>query len=414
MLVEAVLYALGRSPFYREKLGRLGISAADITGLGSLEKLPLTDRRDFQENPWAFLAAGRRDIAEVVSTSGTSGEPAFIAMTRNDLERLACNEARNFESAGVVKGDIFQLAVTCDNLFIAGMAYYSGLSKLGATVLRVGPQNITRHLDIAKKLKPAGIVAVPSFMVHMARRMAESGITARELGFRKIVLIGDSIRDFDFRNNTLGSLIEAAFGRENYSTYGITEAQLSFFECPERQGLHSHPDLVIAEIVDEDGNVLPDGQTGELVLTPLQVEGMPLLRYKTGDITFRISEPCPCGKNSVRIGPILGRKCQRLKYKGVTLYPKTIENALLGIKDVICYQIEAHTGDDLTDNIIVRIGSNSSGSGFKTALHDALLAKARVTPQIEIQRPEELEKRLFEGGSRKAIIFRDRRINAYG
>ncbi len=414
LLIETVRYAYERSPYYKRRFDGLGLSPLALNGVQDLELLPLTDRKDFQENNWEFLAIPRYDIAEVVSTTGTSGEPAFIAMTSNDLLRLAVNEERSFRSAGVVKGDLFHLAVTCDNLFIAGMAYYVGLSRLGASVVRIGPQNITRHLDLAVRLKPVGMVAVPSFMVHMARRIKENGITVDDIGLRKIVLIGDSIRDADFRINALGSLIENAFGEICWSTYGITEAQLSFFECGMHHGLHGHPDFILAEIVDDNGNVLPDGEVGELVLTTLQVEGMPLLRYRTGDVTFKLAGLCSCGRNSVRIGPILGRKCQRLKYKGVTLYPKTIENALLGINGIVNYQIEACTGDDQTDTIILRVGVHSNSNGTKAQLHDALLAKARVIPHIAIERPEEVEKRLFEDGSRKALIFKDRRVKSHG
>ncbi len=414
LLIEAVSHASEHSPFYKGRFQRLGISSGDIKGVQDLGRLPITDRKDFQENNWDFLASPRSDIAEVVSTTGTSGEPAFVAMTSNDLMRLACNEERSFRTAGALKGDLFHLAVTCDNLFIAGIAYYGGLSRLGASVVRIGPQNILRHLDLAGRLRPTGMVAVPSFMVHMARRMKETGIRAEDIGLKKIVLIGDSIRDADLGTNALGSLIEDFFGRICYSTYGITEAQLSFFECGLHMGLHSHPDFILAEIVDDDGKVLPDGEIGELVLTTLQVEGMPLIRYRTGDITYKLTGQCQCGKNSPRIGPILGRKCQRLKYKGVTLYPKTIENALLGVNGVVNYQIEACTGDDQTDMIILRVGAHSNGNGLQSQLRDALLAKARVTPSIEIERPDEIEKRLFEGGGRKAVTFRDRRVKSYG
>jgi len=413
LLTEAVRYAYDRSPYYRRKFDCLGFAPSVVKGVNDLEKLTITDRKDFQENNWQFLAVSRHDVAEVVSTTGTSGEPAFIAMTSRDLMRLACNEERSFRSAGVVRGDLFHLAVTCDNLFIAGIAYYEGLKMLGASVSRIGPQNIPRHLDLIMRLKPVGMVAVPSFMVHMGRRMAERGLAAEDIGLKKVVLIGDSIRDADLKINALGGLIESAFGKIFYSTYGITEAQLSFFECAKHQGYHSHPDFILAEILDDEGNVLPDGVAGELALTTLQVEGMPLIRYRTGDITFKIAGLCSCGRNSERIGPILGRKCQRLKYKGVTLYPKTIENALLGIKGVVNYQIEAYTGDDRTDAIVLRVGAHANVNGLETELQDALLAKARVRPHIEIESPEEVEKRLYEGGGRKAVTFRDRRNKTY-
>lgn len=415
LLIEAIGYAYQNSPYYKRKFDLIGLKPDDIKGVSDMKKLPLTDRSEIQidNRNRSLFAVGNSDIAEIVATTGTTGTPVFVALTNNDLDRLARIEERNFGYAGANKDDLFHIAVTCDNLFIAGIAYYSGLMRTGASVVRIGPQNIIRHLDLIEKLRPTAIVAVPSFMVHLSRRAADSGIDAKSLGFKKIVLIGDSIRDMDFKNNSIGELIENDFGDICFSTYGITEAQVSFCECSEKKGLHSHPDFVIAEIIDEKGNVLHDGEIGELVLTPLQLKGMPLLRYKTGDITFKISTPCACGRNSVRIGSILGRKHHRLKVKGVTLYPKTIENAIAGIKDVINYQVEAYTDEDGTDNIILRIGSHNDDEKFLTELRDILRAKARVTPRIEIEPPESIEKRLFEGGSRKAITFKDRRVGLH-
>jgi phenylacetate-CoA ligase len=412
-LVETVQYAYEKSLHYKNRFDDLGLSPLDIKSIEDLTKLPLTDREDIQRDNRAFFAAPRQSIAELVSTTGTTGDPAFIALTGSDLDRLAGNEEKSFGYAGVIKGDVVHLAVTCDNLFIAGIAYYRGLIKLGASVVRIGPQNIIRHLDLMKRLKPEGIVAVPSFMVHMARRMQEYGINAEELGLKKIILIGDSIRDGDLKSNALGKLIETSFGNICYSTYGITEAQLSFCECSSREGLHSHADLVLVEVVDDNGVPLPDGEIGELVLTPLQLKGMPLIRYRTGDITFKISGQCSCGRNSARIGPIMGRKRHKLKVKGVTLYPKNIENALLGIREIINYQIEAYTGDDETDNIVLRIGAHTNSDNFLTELYDLLRAKARVTPVVEIESPESIDKRLFEGGGRKALTFKDMRRKMY-
>lgn len=414
LLTKTIRYAYESSPYYTKKFNDLGLLPRRIKEVEDLERLPLTDRDDLQKYNNKFLAAKRENIIEIVSTTGTTGEPILVALTLNDMERLACNEERNFLSIGAHREDVFHIAVTCDNLFIAGIAYYRGLIRLGATALRIGPQNAMRHLELIKKLKPTGIVALPSFMVYLSRHISGSGISAAELGFKKIVLIGDSIRTIDFKSNALSRLIESDFGDICYSTYGMTEAQVAFSECSLKQGMHSHPDFVIVEVIDDNGNVLPDGEIGELVLTPIQLEGMPLIRYKTGDITFKVSRPCPCGKNSVRIGPILGRKQHKLKVKGVTLYPKTLENAIIGIKDVVNYQIEAYTGNDQTDRLILRIGSYRKDNDLKTFLYDIIRAKARVAPEIEIAHPESVEKRLFEMGSRKPITFKDSRNKLYG
>src|SRR3989338_7903961 len=210
-------------------------------------------------------------------------------------------------------------------------------------------------------------------------------------------------------------MVEKLSSVESFSTYGITEAQVAFCECREHKGLHSHPDLVYPEIVDDSGNVLKEGETGELVVTTFQAEGMPLLRYRTGDITFKLTERCDCGRTSTRIGPIIGRKAQKLKVKGTTVYPKAIENALLEIEGVENYVIEAYTGDDQADHIVVKVGSlKTQDSRLKTqdlkdAVCENIKAKVRVTPHIEIMMPQEVEKILYEGGRRKPMTFVDRR-----
>ncbi|MEN8264678.1 MAG: AMP-binding protein [Nitrospirota bacterium] len=409
LLKETVDRVYKKSGYYRSLYKSLDLNPSDIQGLEDLTKLPFTSREEISKNNWDFFSVDREGAAELVSTTGTTGDPVYVAMTRSDQQRLAYNEEKSFTNAGAQKGDLFFIDVTCDNLFIAGIAYYSGLIKLGASVVRVGAQNIARQFDLIKKLKPRGIVAVPSFIAQMARRSGDYGINVKDLGLQKIVLIGDSIRNEDFTLNPLGSLISGAFGNIFSSTYGITEGQVSFCECRQRLGLHSHPDLVLAEIIDDEGNPLPDGETGELVLTTLQIEGMPLVRYKTGDITFKISAPCECGSNSLRIGPVMGRKYHRLKFKGVTLYPKTIENAILDVEGVENYQIEAFTGDDHTDHVLLRVGTSRDDESFKTMLTERLRAKARVSPKLEIMKPEELSKKLFNGGNRKAITFIDKR-----
>jgi phenylacetate-CoA ligase len=411
LLSDAVSYACEHLSHYRKAFDHYGVNPHDIMGADDIIQLPFTTREDIQKNNWSFLGVPRTDIAEIVSTTGTTSSPVFIALTENDLTRLAYNEEKSFRLTGAEKGDSFHIAVTSDNLFIAGMAYYRGLIKLGASVVRTGPQNPIRHLDLIGSLRPAGIVATPYFMIQLLKYVHDSGLDARELGLKRIVLIGDTIRNMDCSTNPLGSLIENSFGEICYSTYGITEGQISFCECPSRVGLHSHPDLVLAEVVDDEGRQVPDGEPGELVLTSLQIEAMPLIRYRTGDITVRIPGPCACGRNSVRICSIIGRKDQRLKIKGVTLYPKTIENAVYEIKDVINYQIEAYTGEDYTDRISLRVGTHRTDRDFRSSLVEYLHAKTKVPLKVNIESPHKVQKRLFAENSSKAALFKDRRVS---
>lgn len=409
LLRETISRAARTSPFYRERFSRGKADAAGVRTLADLTRLPLTSKEDIQGRNQDFWAAPRDQLKEVVATTGTTGEAIYVAMTNQDLERLGENERRGFSWLGAKPGDRFHIAVTLDNLFVAGLAYQLGLHKLGATAIRVGAQPARRHLDLMKQLRPDGVVAVPSLLLALARQAEKDGDDLGSFAPRRAMLIGDAIRSQSLASNTLGRLLEDAWGGVVSSTYGLTEAGLAYHECPVRRGLHSHPDLVVTEIVDDAGCSIPDGQVGELVITTLQVEGMPLIRYRTGDVTFIVSGACPCGRGGPRIGPILGRKQHRLKVKGTTLYPKTIEDALLSLEGVENFVIEAHTGDDETDRLVVRIGTLRDDPCFRKMVSDTLYTKARVTPEVHLASPVEVEGLLFEGGRRKPRVFLDLR-----
>lgn len=414
LLRELISRVAHASPFYVEQFSRGKVETAAIQTLEDLAHLPFTTREDIQERNEAFWAVPKDKLREIVATTGTTGEPIYVALTAQDLDRLGENERRGFSWLGAKRGQRFHLAVTLDNLFVAGLAYHLGLQKLGAIAVRVGAQPARRHLDLMRQLRPDGVVATPSGLLALVRQAGKDGETLAAFAPRKAMLIGDSIRDQSLGPNTLGRHLEQAWGGELFSTYGLTEAGLAFHECPAHRGLHSHPDLIIVEIVDDDGRPVPDGESGELLITTLQVEGMPLLRYRTGDITFRVPGDCPCGRGGPRIGPILGRKQQRLKVKGTTLYPKAIEDALLSVEGVESFVIEAHKGDDETDRLVVRVGTLRDDPRFKTLVGDAVYAKVRVTPEILLASPEEVAGLLFEGGRRKPRVFVDLRTQGSG
>lgn len=409
LLGETISRAARTSPFYRERFSGGRLVEADVRTLADLPRLPLTSKEDIQGRNQAFWAAPRDRLVEVVATTGTTGEPVYVAMTDQDLERLGENERRGFSWLGAKPGDRFHIAVTLDNLFVAGLAYHLGLHKLGAVAVRVGAQPARRHLDLMQRLRPDGVVAVPSLLLALARQAEKDGDDLRSFAPRRAVLIGDAIRGQSLASNTLGQLLEELWGGELCSTYGLTEAGLAYHECPMRRGLHSHPDLVVTEVVDDAGRPVPDGEAGELVITTLQVEGMPLIRYRTGDVSFLVPGACPCGRGGPRIGPILGRKQHRLKVKGTTLYPKTIEDALLRLEGVENFVIEAYRGDDETDRLVVRIGTLRDDPCFRKTVGDTLYAKARVTPEVRLASPAEVEALLFEGGRRKPRVFVDLR-----
>ena len=407
LLRELISRVARTSPFYAERFSRGKVDAAAVRTMEDLALLPFTSKKDIQERNQDFWAAPKERLAEIVATTGTTGEPIYVVMTAQDLDRLEESERRGFSWLGAKRGDRFHIAVTLDNLFVAGLAYHLGLHEIGVATYRVGAQPARRHLDLMKQLRPDGVVAVPSMLLSLARQARRDGEDLAAFAPRRAMLIGDSIRDQSLGSNTLGRHLEQAWGGELFSTYGLTEAGLAFHECPRHQGLHAHPDLVVVEVVDDAGRPVPDGESGELIITTLQVEGTPLLRYRTGDVTFRVPGACPCGRGGPRIGPILGRKQHRLKFKGTTLYPKALEDALLSVDGVENFVIEAHTGDDETDRIVVRVGTLCDDPGFWKTVGESVYAKARVTPEICLTSPEAVETLRFKGGRRKPRVFVD-------
>lgn len=410
LLRETVRYVSKKSPFYKNMFRKCKIEHADIKSLRDLSMVPLTRKEQLQKCNHSFYCVDRKEIADIVATTGTTGEPVFIVLTKHDLDRLSLNEVYSFSCAGASESDIFHLAVTMDSLFMAGIAYYLGIIGLGAGVYRAGMHNIKRQIILIQKLKPTGIMTVPSFLLQLEKEIRSERINPLSLSIKKALLVGDSIRDQNFRLRGIGELLQKTWPLDFYSTYGNSEAAISYCECQFKQGGHEHSDLIITEIIDDNGNVVPDGEVGELVLTTLQVRGMPLLRYCTGDITFKVTKPCSCGRNSSRIGPILGRKAQMLKYKGTKLYPKVIEHAIAGIDGVHNYIIEAFTGDDLSDKIVIKVGTKKRSESLKRLLCAQIVASARVVPIVKFASMREVYLLQSNSGkNRKPRTFIDHR-----
>ena len=254
------------------------------------------------------IAADRAEAGDALLVSGTMGDPVTFGCTEKDLQRLAYNEKKSFECAGVGPGSIVQLMVTLDKRFMAGLAYFLGIRELGAGVIRVGNGIPELQWDTIQRLKPDTIMCVPSFILRLVQRAEDHGIDYRNSSIKRIIGIGEGLREQDFSLNLLGRRIKEKWDVELYSTYSSTEMGATFSECPYSCGGHVHPELVIVEIIGPDNMPVPDGEVGEIVITTLGVEGMPLLRFRTGDIAAKITEPCKCGRNSFRLTPIVGRK----------------------------------------------------------------------------------------------------------
>lgn len=404
-----VRYLHDRSPFYQELFRDNNILVGDIKTIEDLDRVPVTGKEHLQARNNDFLCVARERVIEYSSTSGTLGSPVTIALTENDLERLAYNEYCSFLCAGGSPSDIYQLMLTLDRQFMAGMAYYSGIRKLGAGIIRLGPGVPSLQWETIFRLKPTAIVAVPSFILKLIQYANDHHIDINDSSVKKAICIGENIRNTDFSLNILGKKISEAWNIRLFSTYASTEMQTAFTECEAGRGGHHQPELLILELLDENNQQVAAGQPGEVTITTLGVEGMPLLRYKTGDMCYYHEEPCSCGRNTVRLSPVVGRKKQMIKFKGTTLYPPALFDLLNEMEDVRDYVAEIYLNEIGLDEVLLHLVPRDLSEETDRKIRAYLQAKLRVSPHIQYLDPVGMQRLQFPENSRKPVRFIDRR-----
>jgi len=412
-LIDLLNYVSENSAFYADMFKRNNIKINDIRTLSDLQKLPFTTKDDLYLRNDDFLCVSRNKVVDYITTSGTLGDPVTFAMTDADLERLAYNECKSFKVSGGKPDDIYQLMVTLDRRFMAGLAYFLGIKKLGAGMVRVGNGMIELQWDTIKRIKPNALVAVPSFILKLIEYAEANGIDYKNSSIKKAICIGEALRNPDFTLNTLGQRIRDKWDIELYSTYASTEMGAAFADCHFEKGGHHHPELLIAEFIDENNNPVSEGEAGELVITTLGVEGMPLVRFKTGDVVQHFNGKCECGRNTVRLGPVIGRKKEMIKYKGTSLYPPALYDILNEMEFVENYVIEVTTNQIGTDDILIHIATNGYNRpvDFEKIIKDHFRAKLRVAPTIIFETSEQINKIKYQEIKRKPVVFIDRRNN---
>ena len=351
----------------------------------------------------------QNQFVDVSTTSGTTGVPTLYPLTASDLDRLGHNELLCFQQAGLRPGDIVILAVTIDKCFMAGLAYFEGLRRLGVTAVRVGAGSPAMLLSMTQRLNATAIVSVPSFLKRVAAYASQRGINLAQSTVRKLICIGEPIRESSWRLTSMGAQIAEAWDAQVYSTYGITELACSLCECAAGKGGHLLPQLLHIEILDDAGNAVPDGQQGQLVATTIGVTGMPLVRFATGDITFLTRERCECGIWTPRIGPILGRKDQAMKLKGTTIYPAAVQVALQGIAQIADYVMIATAPTPLSDELEVVIALRGEFPNAHEIIQENLRGALKVSPNIRIASMEEIRRLVDSTELRKQRAFIDRR-----
>jgi phenylacetate-CoA ligase len=391
-------YTAEHSPFYREKF-------RGIKDVPALDSLPTVDKQVLSERNLDFLCVLRERITEIVTTSGTTGKPLLWMLTESDVRRLALNERLSFECAGLTSSDSVLVAVALDRCFIAGIAYWLGLRELGCSVVRVGPSSPVLVLEMIERVRPTAVVGVPSFLRVIAEKAQEIGFDLKKSSVKKAICIGEPLRDRSLALNSSGRAIESAWGVRVYSTYGVTELANSLCECDAGGGGHLHTELLHLEILDDDDHPLPDSEIGEVVATTFGVEAMPLIRYRTGDCAALFQTPCKCGRSTPRLGPIVGRKNQKLKFKGASLFPSTLQSVLEQTEGVESFVIVARAENELSDSVEVLVHGEASVG----MLREALQARSKISPQIRHVSRAEIEALQMPPQARKRRTFVDLR-----
>jgi phenylacetate-CoA ligase len=388
LLLAKHLQQCAQSRFYAKALSKWAGSKRKRISLETLQDFPLTSKADLERDNPAFLAVDLKRIRDIVQSSGTTGLPTQMMYTAHDLARLAYNEAVCFKGCGMKSADRVLLTCTMDRCFVAGYAYCLGSQAVGAATIRSGLNLVEGHASVIALMQPTFIVGVPGFLRKLGRHLHERGAAPK--GIRGLICIGEPLRDMWMKPTALTIELEQLWGAPAFSTYSSSEIITSFCECKAQQGGHAAPDLGIVEILDKKGRPLPNGEAGEIVVTPLGIEGMPLLRFRTGDIGYLLEEPCSCGRQTPRLGPILGRCAQMLKVKGTEYLLRT-------------------TSKEGADALHVEVSLAKDTPALRQKLEAALLARLRVRVDFTVVDEAAIRKQVYLPQSRKPVRFFDLR-----
>jgi phenylacetate-CoA ligase len=413
MQVERLTQTLeraSRSPYYAERLKAAGADALSVRTVADVAKLPLTTKDDLREHsPYGFLAVERDELIRMHSSSGTTGRATVIFHTAGDIAAWTNIVARSMYMTGMRRSDVFQNMMTY-GLFTGGLGFHYGAEKIGALVIPAGAGNSKRQIQLMRDFATTVIHIIPSYVLHLSTVFEELGVDPRRDTQVKIAFIGAEPHSEKMRQK-----IEAFYGFKAFNSYGLSEMNGPgvAFECPEQNGMHLWEDNYILEIVDPDTlKPLPDGEEGEMVLTTLLREGMPIVRYRTKDLTRVIPGPCPCGRTHRRIDRIKGRTDDMLILKGVNIFPIQIEKKLMDIPGVGQNFLIVLDREGYNDHMTVKVevnrefflGDLKQLEGLRRRIVEDLKSAILITPKVDLVEPGSLPK-----GEGKAVRVVDNR-----
>jgi phenylacetate-CoA ligase len=396
-----------RTVYYQKRFAEMGLDTARIRTLADVQSLPLTDKDDLREHwPYGFLAVSRDDIVRMHSSSGTTGRATVIFQTANDIAAWTNLLARCMYMTGMRRSDVFQNMMTY-GLFTGGLGFHYGAEKLGALVIPAGAGNSKRQIQLMQDFETTVIHIIPSYALHLSTVFAEIGVDPRRDIKLKIAFLGAEPHSEKMRQK-----IEDLYGFKAFNSYGLSEMNGPgvAFECPEQNGMHIWEDNYIVEIIDPvTRRTIPDGEEGELVMTTLLREGMPILRYRTKDLTRIIPGPCPCGRTHRRIERIKGRTDDMMILKGVNIFPIQIEKKLMEIPGVGNNFLIVLDRADFNDQMTVKVevkkdffgGDLKQLEALRRRIVEELKSDILITPRVDLLEPDSLPK--SEGKATRVI-----------
>ena len=399
--------------FYHDRFEKLGITADKIKVLSDIQYLPYTTKADLRDTyPFGMFGVDRKDIVRIHASSGTTGNPTVVGYTKEDLEHWSEQVARVAMAGGADESSLVQICFGY-GLFTGALGLHYGLEKIGATVVPISSGNTEKQLKFMRDFGTDTIVATPSYCLYLAESAREMGIPMDNYNL-KIGLLGSEGCTPEMRNQIETSWGNGFFVSDNYGMSELNGPGLSG-ECYLRDGMHIAEDHFICEVIDsQTGDVLPKGDTGELVVTTLTKRGIPMIRYRTRDITRINYEPCECGRTSARMHKIIGRSDDMLKIRGVNVFPSQIESALIGITEIGPHYLLIVRREGYADTLEVKVelidGSLLDKYGILEALqrkiHDRIKAILGIEIKVTLAEPKSIER--FTGKAQRIVDLRNK------
>lgn len=389
--------------FYQKMFAEAGIRPEDIKTLDDLSKLPFTKKSDLRGGyPFGFLAVPMNRINRIHTTSGTTGKPTVVAYTKNDLNSWSELIARNLTMVGLREGDMFQNASNY-SLFTGGLGFHYGAEKIGCAVVPAGVGNTKRQIEMIQDFGVNAIHCTPSYAMHLTEVAEDMHANLESL---RIGVFGAEAWSENMRRD-----LENRLNIKAYDSYGMSElfGPGVAFECPEQDGLHIWHDCYIVEIIDpKTGETLGPGEKGEMVVTPLVKEAMPLLRYRTGDITMLMEDDCPCGRGQ-KIARLFGRSDDMLTVRGINVFPSQIEHVLKNIPEVgdqfMVYIDRLNHLDEMTIEVEINkhlfSGELSDLARLQNKIGKALHETLTLRANVQLVEPGSLPR--FEGKAKRVV-----------